>query len=72
MSNAAVRALSDDIRGMQIVPNEHKRKNDDEESIPAKTTTPAISPSTGRPGRRVTTKPSTEEMTSAEEVADDE
>ena len=57
---------------MQIVPNEHKRKNDDEESIPAKTTTPAISPSTGRPGRRVTTKPSTEEMISAEEVTDND
>ena len=72
VSNAAVRALSDDIRGMQIVPNEHKRKNDDEESIPAKATTATISPSAGRPGRRVTTKPSTEEMISAEEVTDND
>lgn len=74
VSNATVRALSDDVREMQIVPNEHKRKNDDEESTPAKTTTPAISPSrpAGRPGRRVTTKPSTEEMISAEEVTDND
>ena len=73
VSNAAVRALSDDIRGMQIVPNEHKRKNnDEEESTPGKATTPAISPYAGRPGRRVTTKPSTEEMISAEEVTDND
>ena len=74
ISNAAVRALSDDIRGMQIVPNEHKRKNDDEESIPAlaSATTPSISPSAGRPGRRVTTKPPTEKMISADKVTNND
>lgn len=74
VSNAAVRALSDDIRGMQIVPNEHKRKNDDEESmpVPATATTPSTSPSAGRPGRRVTTKPPTEEMISADEVTNND
>jgi hypothetical protein len=72
VSSAAVRALSDDIRGMQIVPNEHKRKNDEEESMPASSPAPAISPSCGRPGRRVTTKPPAEEMISADEVTDND
>ena len=75
LSNAAVRALSDDIRGMQIAPNEHKRKNDADESsilapVPAPAPAPAASSPGGRPGRRVTTKPPVEEMISADEITE--
>eukprot|EP00563_Minutocellus_polymorphus_P006960 CAMPEP_0181031680 /NCGR_PEP_ID=MMETSP1070-20121207/6357_1 /TAXON_ID=265543 /ORGANISM="Minutocellus polymorphus, Strain NH13" /LENGTH=373 /DNA_ID=CAMNT_0023109065 /DNA_START=146 /DNA_END=1267 /DNA_ORIENTATION=- len=69
ISNAAMRALSDDIRGMQLAPNEHKRKNDADES-PMPAPAPAISPSGGRPGRRVTTKPPVEKMIPADEVSE--
>ncbi len=71
--HAAVRALSDDIRGMQIAPNEHKRKSDaDESSILAAVPAPAPAASSpgGRPGRRVTTKPPVEEMISADEITE--
>eukprot|EP00561_Arcocellulus_cornucervis_P005363 CAMPEP_0185808320 /NCGR_PEP_ID=MMETSP1322-20130828/5540_1 /TAXON_ID=265543 /ORGANISM="Minutocellus polymorphus, Strain RCC2270" /LENGTH=327 /DNA_ID=CAMNT_0028504527 /DNA_START=152 /DNA_END=1135 /DNA_ORIENTATION=- len=75
LSNAAVRALSDDIRGMKIAPNEHKRKNDEDESsilapVPAPSPAPVASSPGGRPGRRVTTKPPAEEMISTDEITE--